>query len=125
MSVNETPAGAPAKRKRNRGLDVFRAKVKAMSLFEANLEKVGDKLFRFKPGWSDRRIADETGAEIHVVRHMRATLFGNLALSQSEGGHRSMKTIRYAALVTQVADLTQRVSELTTEVNRLKAALGD
>jgi hypothetical protein len=125
MSVQETTAAAP-KRTRNRGADVFRAKVKAMALLEQHLEPVGDKTFRFKPGWDDARIAKEVGAETHVTRHLRASMFGALAFSKN-GRNKTgaVRTIPYATLVMKVVDLTERVAALTDDLDRIKKALGE
>jgi hypothetical protein len=125
MSVQETTEAAP-KRIRNRGADVFRAKVKAMALLEQHLEPVGDKTFRYKPGWDDTRISKEVGAEVHVVRHLRASMFGPLAFSRnSRGKPGSIRTIPYATLVMKVTDLTERVAALTDDLDRIKKALGE
>lgn len=125
MSVQETAAALP-KGKRNRGTDVFRAKIKAMDFLEQNLDAVGDGTFRYKPDWDDARVAKQVGAATHVVRHLRATMFGALAFSRNGRGKTgSIRTIPYATLVMKVADLTERVASLTEDLDRIKKALGE
>lgn len=124
MSVQEV--AEKVKGKRNRSTDVFRAKVKAMDFLEQNLDPVGDGTFRYKPDWDDAKIGKQVGAATHVIRHLRATMFGALALSKDGRGRPgSIRTIPYATLVLKVSDLTERVTALTEDLDRIKRALGE
>lgn len=116
MSLHEVADTMSAKRSRNRGIDLFRSKVKAVSLFEENLVPAGDKSFTFKPGWNDGRVAKEAGAPLHVIRHLRLTMFGTV----TRGRPNSPRT---SALAAKVEALTAQVDGLTKQVEGLKARL--
>ncbi len=117
MSLHEVADTMSAKRSRNRGIDLFRSKVKAVSLFEENLVPAGDKSFTFKPGWNDGRVAKEVGAPLHVIRHLRLTMFGTV----TRGRPNSPRT---SALVAKVEALTAQVEELKASIMRIDRTLG-
>ncbi len=124
LSLN--PAASKPAVRRKGGADAFRAKLAAMKLFEQHLAAVGDGTFRYVTGWSDQKVAEESGLVVHRIRHLRHTMFGPLAMSRDANGRpNAIRTIPYAALVTRVVDLADRVEALSAEVVRLKAALGD
>jgi len=119
MSLYEVAGTTPTKRTRNRSLDLFRSKVRAMSLLEENLVSAGERTFTFRPGWSDNRVAQEVGAPLHVIRHMRLNLFGSVTRGRPAGSR------SHASLNSRIEALTKQVEALTEDLARIKRALGE
>ena len=78
-------------------------------LIEVNLDTIagendGSSLVSYKEGWSDDRVAAVSQKPQHVVRKLRADMFGQLIKSPTRN-----PSVRMAA---QIAALEQRVAEL-------------
>ena len=80
---------------------------KLLKLIEANGEK-RDGFWVYSQGWTDERIAAESGIEIATVRRRRQQVFGNTRLK--------------IAKRDAVALLEKRIAALEAIVNRLETA---
>jgi hypothetical protein len=69
----------------------------------------------FKEGWSDGRIADESGLTLQLVANIRRKNFGSLGVLPT-GARRPTKTQQ------MLIDLTKQVEKLTAELEDIKNA---
>lgn len=83
---------------------------------EAVLTRNGDNTCTYAPGWSDDRIASETGMPDISIKSVRKKAFGSLYFKAKNGeGKRATKDL---------AELHERVARIEDKVDLLLKALG-
>ena len=103
----------------------LRQKVAVFDLLNKHLTKQGNDLWVYNEGWSDSRVAKETGVDHSRVVFIRHKEFGKLGVLNASGEVVQSGAKPYGVLCNEVRVLTDNMNRLNTEIERLKKALGE
>lgn len=94
----------------------LKQKLDIYTMVSANIEKAGEKMFRYSNGMSDKAIAEKFNVDASSVKYIRQSGFGELITGCSaEHG----KPVKYMELVSRLRGAEASIELLLEEVQRL------
>lgn len=93
-----------------------------MKMIEANGKKKGS-IWIYNPGWSDERIAIETGTSATSVKYRRREVFGNL-YNRNKANKKLNKTIDVSDNGADLQKVLDAIMELSDRIQHLETELG-
>lgn len=97
------------------------AKKQHRKIMEALFSVFDDETHRYNSGYSDQRVADETGAPVNAVKKCREDYFGPLAVPAEAEELRNMLATAQRTLDNFKAATEDKIAGLETEIGKLKA----
>jgi len=94
----------------------LKQKLDIYTTVSANIEKSGDKLFKYVNNMSDKAIADKLGVPPSSVKYVRQSGFGELITGRAE---EHGKSVKYMELVSRLRGAEASIELLLEEVQRL------